>query len=133
MSKSTYVKKPPVPPRTEVKVDPTTGLALRDALGRPKRKLAPTGRCDCGSPHGKLRFGCRYSCDSCQEKYVAADKRKRINNFVGKRPDKKRKEYLMDASDLVLGREPVPNRYVNDNLSWSSNFSCNQPDRVESD
>jgi len=133
MSKSTYVKKAPAPLRTEIKIDPATGLAVLDALGRPKRRMAPTGRCDCGSMNGKIRFGCRYSCDPCHAKYVAADKRKRSNNFAGKRPDKKRKDYPMDASDLVLGREPVPNRYVNDNLSWSSNFSCNQPDRVESD
>lgn len=127
MSKSTYVKKASAPFRTEVKIDPETGLAMRDALGRLKRKMAPTGRCDCGSMNGKIRFGCRYSCDPCHAKYVAADKRKRSNNFAGRRPVKKVFYPSADASDVVMGREPIPYK----NLEWSMNFSCNQPTRNE--
>ncbi len=100
-------------------IDPKTGELMRDIRGRIKYKLNPKGRCDCGSPDGKLRWGCRYSCDACQEKYVASDKRKRANKVAGRRPV--RNWVAMDVSDTVMGRDPIPFSAP----SYPMNFSCN--------
>lgn len=112
--------------RLQVILDPVTGEPARDIRGRIKYKPNPQGKCACGSLEGKLRWGCQYSCDPCHAKYVAADKRKRQNNIVGRKPIKKIGWTPMDASDTVMGRDPIPYSRP----SYPMNFSCNyQPSK----
>lgn len=108
-------------------LDPVTGQPMRDIRGRIKYKLNPKGPCDCGSPDGKLRWGCRYSCDPCHEKYNASDKRKHHNKFVGRKPIKHVGWTPMDASDTVMGRDPIA--YTKP--SYPMNFSCNYQSPTE--